>query len=225
MSERFMSDPRFPIGRFQFPEAVSKSEREDFIGRIASAPARLDDLANGLTAIQLDTPYRKDGWTVRQVIHHLPDSHMNSYVRFKLALTEDTPTIKTYDEAAWAMLNDSVETPVWTSLALLDSLHARWVVLMRGLTDEQWKRNMRHPERRVNDGSCGSIRCSRSTPGTAITTSRTCGRLSQNSCRFLIYNGGCDSPLPHTALCRHDTHRRGEGGADSRREYCVPHLG
>ncbi len=148
-----MSDPRFPIGRFEFPEVVSKPQREEFIARIASAPARLNDLANGLTAIQLDTPYREGGWTVRQVIHHLPDSHMNSYVRFKLALTEDTPTIKTYDEAAWAMLNDSVETPVLTSLALLESLHARWVVLLRGLTDEQWKRNMRHPERlHVNNG-------------------------------------------------------------------------
>jgi hypothetical protein len=148
-----VNDPRFPIGRFEFPETVSKPQRDEFISRIASAPARLRDLANGLTVAQLDTPYRDDGWTVRQVIHHLPDSHMNSYVRFKLALTEDTPTIRTYDEAAWAMLNDSIETPVETSLALLESLHARWVVLLRGLTDEQWKRNMRHPERlNVNNG-------------------------------------------------------------------------
>lgn len=148
-----MSDLRFPIGRFEFPENVPKTEREGFILRIASAPARLNELVKGLNPVQLDTPYREGGWTVRQVIHHLPDSHMNSYVRFKLALTEDTPTIRPYDEAAWAALNDSIETPLRTSLALLESLHARWIVLLRGLTDEQWKRNMRHPERlKVNNG-------------------------------------------------------------------------
>lgn len=147
-----MNDPRFPIGRFQWPETVTAPEREELISRIASTPARLKDLATGLTATQFDTPYREGGWTVRQVLHHLPDSHMNSYIRFKLALTEDTPTIKTYDEAAWAALNDSAETPVETSLSLLESLHARWVVLLRGMNEEQWKRTMRHPERKANDG-------------------------------------------------------------------------
>jgi hypothetical protein len=141
-----VNDPRFPIGKFQFPETVSKPQREDFISRVASAPARMKSLANGLTAAQLDTPYREGGWTVRQVIHHLPDSHMNSYVRFKLALTEEEPLIKPYDEAAWALLGDTAETPVSTSLVLLEMLHARWVILMRGLTEQQWARTMRHPE-------------------------------------------------------------------------------
>ena len=141
-----MSDRQYPIGRFEYPATVSAGEREEFLFRIASAPARLRTLTAGLTAAQLDTPYREGGWTVRQVIHHLPDSHMNSYVRFKLALTEDEPVIKPYDEAAWARLGDSVETPIETSLVMLESLHKRWVTLLRGLTDSQWQRSMRHPE-------------------------------------------------------------------------------
>lgn len=141
-----MSDVRFPIGRFEFPQAVTLAERREFLDRLASAPARLRALVSGLTEEQLATPYREGGWTVRQVIHHLPDSHMNSYVRFKLALTEDEPTIKPYDEAAWAMLCDSVVTPVQVSLTLFEALHERWVTLLRGLTEEQWKRTMRHPE-------------------------------------------------------------------------------
>jgi hypothetical protein len=140
-----MSDRQFPIGRFEFPATVSAGEREAFLCRLASTPARLRALTAGLTAAQLDTPYREGGWTVRQVVHHLPDSHMNSYVRFKLALTEDEPVIKPYDEAAWAMLGDSVETPIETSLVMLESLHTRWVTLLRGLTDTQWQRSMRHP--------------------------------------------------------------------------------
>jgi len=141
-----MSDPRFPIGRFSYPKAVSAGEREAFLSRLASTPARMRSAVAGLTPAQLDTPYRVGGWTVRQVVHHLPDSHMNSYVRFKLALTENEPTIKPYDEAAWAMLGDSQTTPIETSLQLLESLHARWVTLLRGLTDAQWNRSMRHPE-------------------------------------------------------------------------------
>ena len=140
-----MSDRQFPIGRIEYPTTVSATEREEFMSRIASTPARLRAMTVGLTAAQLATPYREGGWTVRQVIHHLPDSHMNSYVRFKLALTEDEPVIKPYDEAAWARLSDSVETPVETSLVMLEALHARWVTLLRGLTDAQWQRSMRHP--------------------------------------------------------------------------------
>ncbi len=138
-------DRQFPIGRFQYPETVSPAEREDCLSRIASAPARVRALAARAMPEQFDTPYREGGWTVRQVIHHLPDSHMNSYVRFKMALTEDEPTIKTYEEAEWARLRDTAETPIETSLVLLESLHARWVILLRGLTDDQWKRCWRHP--------------------------------------------------------------------------------
>jgi hypothetical protein len=141
-----MNDPRFPIGRFEYPQSVSNEEREELMFRLATAPARLRTAVEELTEAQLDTPYREGGWTIRQVTHHLPDSHMNSYVRFKLALTEDKPTIKPYDEAAWALLGDTAATPVETSLVLLESLHARWVTLLRGLGDSQWKREMRHPQ-------------------------------------------------------------------------------
>jgi uncharacterized damage-inducible protein DinB len=138
-------DPRFPIGKFSYPESVSKSERDQFLARLESTPARLRAAVSGLTPAQLNTPYREGGWTIRQVAHHLPDSHMNSYVRFKLALTEDEPTIKPYDEKAWAKLIDTAETAVETSLLLLETLHSRWVTLLRGLTEEQWGRKMRHP--------------------------------------------------------------------------------
>ena len=141
-----MSDARYPIGRFKWPTRVPAEERAVLLARVAAAPGHLRALVSGLTEQQLDTPYREGGWTVRQVVHHLPDSHMNSYVRFKLALTEEEPVIKPYDEAAWALLGDTAETPVSTSLALLEALHARWVVLMRGLTEQQWARAMRHPE-------------------------------------------------------------------------------
>jgi uncharacterized damage-inducible protein DinB len=140
-----INDPRFPIGRFEYPSAVSPLEREAMLERIAAAPARLHAAVTGLTNGQLDKTYREGGWTIRQVIHHVPDSHMNSYVRFKLALTEDEPTIKPYDEAAWAMLRDTAETPIETSLVLLESLHARWVTLLRSLNEDQWSRGMRHP--------------------------------------------------------------------------------
>lgn len=139
-------DARYPIGPFEYPQAISPAEREEFLGRIASAPARLRAAVAGLNDRQLDTPYREGGWTVRQVVHHVPDSHMNSYIRFKLALTEDEPVIKPYDEAAWARLGDTASTPVEISLTLLECLHARWVTLMRGLTDAEWKRAMQHPE-------------------------------------------------------------------------------
>jgi hypothetical protein len=138
-------DRRFPIGRFRFPDTISTAEREGMVDRLASTPARLREAASSLSEAQLDTPYREGGWTARQVIHHVPDSHMNSYVRFKLALTENEPTIKPYDEGAWALLGDTVATPIETSMALLESLHARWVILLRGLSETQWKATMRHP--------------------------------------------------------------------------------
>jgi uncharacterized damage-inducible protein DinB len=140
-------DLRHPIGRFHWPESVSAQERANCIEKIGGAPAKLRAVISGLSDEQLDTPYRDGGWTVRQVVHHVPDSHMNSYVRFKLALTEDAPTIKPYDEAAWAELSDSKNTPIETSLCLMDCLHARWVELLRGMSEADWTREFRHPDR------------------------------------------------------------------------------
>jgi DinB superfamily len=141
-----MSDPRYPIGKFHYEGPPSEAQREKFIADIAQAPEALRAAVQGLSAQQLDTPYREGGWTVRQVAHHVPDSHMNAYVRFKLALTEDEPTIKPYAEDRWAELADTKSTPVEVSLTLLESLHHRWVQLLRSLTPEDWKRQFRHPE-------------------------------------------------------------------------------
>jgi hypothetical protein len=137
---------RYPIGKFQKPENLTAEQRRPLIEAIAEAPARLASAVAGLTPAQLDTPYRPGGWTVRQVVHHVPDSHLNSYVRFKLALTEDEPTIKPYDEARWAELGDMKTTPVETSLALLENLHKRWVALLDSLTPAEWERKFKHPE-------------------------------------------------------------------------------
>jgi hypothetical protein len=139
-------DLRFPIGKFSWPDTVSAANRKAYIDRVATAPAKLRTIVSGLSAGQLDTPYRDGGWTVRQVVHHVPDSHLNSYVRFKLALTETEPVIKPYDEDAWARLGDSASTPIETSLSMLECLHTRWVELMRGLSETDWARTFRHPE-------------------------------------------------------------------------------
>jgi DinB family protein len=141
-----MADFSYPIGRFSFPESSTPEQRRQWIDEIAKAPARLRAAVAGLTPEQLDTPYRPGGWTVRQVVHHLPDSHINSYVRFKLALTEEEPTIKPYDEALWAELPDTPATPVEVSLTLLDSLHGRWVPLLGSLSEADFARQFRHPE-------------------------------------------------------------------------------
>lgn len=141
------SDLRYPIGKFERPSAgLTSDQNRQMIDAIAEVPARLATAIAGLTTAQLDTPYRPGGWTVRQVVHHLPDSHMNAYVRFKLALTEVEPTIKTYEEARWAELADSCETPIETSFALLENLHKRWVLLLRSLSPTDWVRKFRHPE-------------------------------------------------------------------------------
>src|SRR5271154_6639843 len=139
-------DLRYPIGKFERPETITDSQRRALIETIAEAPARLASAVAGLSPAQLDTPYRPGGWTVRQVAHHIPDSHMNAYVRFKLALTEHEPTIKPYDEASWAKLGDTPTTPVETSLALLENLHKRWVALLRSMAPAEWSRKFRHPE-------------------------------------------------------------------------------
>jgi hypothetical protein len=141
-----MTDLRYPIGRFRAPEIVTESDRNKAVDEIAALPAQMRAAVREWTPKQLDTPYRPDGWTVRQVIHHVPESHMNSYIRFKLALTENEPTVKAYDETAWANLPDATTAPVDVSLDLLDALHQRWVNVLRQITPSQWKRTFRHPE-------------------------------------------------------------------------------
>lgn len=138
-------DPRYPIGRFQRPEVFGPEDRARALAVLAAAPGELRAAVDGLDDAQLDTPYRPGGWTVRQVVHHLPDSHLNSFVRFKLGLTEDTPRIGTYREAAWAELPDA-RLPVEVSLRLLEALHERWVALLRSLDEEAWGRRIDHPE-------------------------------------------------------------------------------
>lgn len=141
-----MTDLRFPIGRFKMDEDVTEGQRQRLIDEIAEAPARLRAAVSGLSPEQLDTPYREGGWTVRQVVHHLSDSHLNSYIRFRLALTEEQPTIKTYHEDKWAELLDARTAPVELSLALLESLHERWGLLLNSLTAADWARTFRHPD-------------------------------------------------------------------------------
>jgi uncharacterized damage-inducible protein DinB len=140
------SDLRFPVGRFKFEGSLTEQERLRAIDDIAEAPARLISAVEGLSDEQLDTPYRPDGWTVRQVVHHLPDSHLNSYTRFKLALTEDEPTIKPYDENLWANLDDGRIAPIDVSLALFESLHRRFVLVLKSLGPQEYARTFRHPE-------------------------------------------------------------------------------
>ena len=146
-------DPRYPIGRAPLgadketgEKALTPERRGELIAEIEQAPARLRDAVAGLTPGQLDTPYRDGGWTVRQVIHHVPDSHLNAYLRWKWALTEDAPAIKTYDEGRWAELPDTRATPVEVSLFLLESLHRRWVVLLRETTAAGFRRVLVHPD-------------------------------------------------------------------------------
>lgn len=144
-----MDELQYPVGRFEPPATIGAADREGFIRHIEEAPSCLRKAVEGLRPDQLDAPYRPGGWTVRQVAHHLPDSHLNAYVRFRLALTEDEPIIKTYEEGRWAELHDARSAPVDVSLGLLDGLHHRWSLLLRSLTPEEWKRTFRHPERGV----------------------------------------------------------------------------
>jgi len=142
-----MEDVRYPIGKFDWSkQAPTAEERRQLIDSVAEVPERLRQALAHLNGKQLDTPYREGGWTVRQVTHHLADSHMNAHVRYKLALTEDNPTIKPYNEAAWAELADSRVTPIDVSVALVENLHARWVVLLRSLKSTDWERTLTHPE-------------------------------------------------------------------------------
>ena len=146
-----MTDLRYPIGRFVPDPNSTPESRNRHIDQIAGLPQRLRRAVDGLNQDQFSTPYREGGWTVRQVAHHLPDSHLNAYIRFKWALTEDAPTIKAYEESLWAELQDSQLTPVEVSLALLESLHARWTVLLKSLKAEDFKRTFTHPESGPHD--------------------------------------------------------------------------
>jgi hypothetical protein len=137
---------RFPVGRLSRAPSLTPDERVRMIDVIARFPTELRAVAERLDDASLDTPYRPGGWTRRQVVHHVADSHMNAYVRFQLALTEDTPTIKPYDEAAWAELPYARSAPVATSLDLVEALHARWTAQLRDIEDAQWSRAVNHPE-------------------------------------------------------------------------------
>lgn len=136
---------RFPIGQFQKPANIDRLQIAQWIAEIAALPQQLRQATNNASDATLDTPYRPDGWTVRQVVHHIADSHINSYTRFKLALTEDNAAIRPYFEERWAMLPDS-KAPIEISLQLLEALHERWVILLKSLTTEQLKRTFVHPE-------------------------------------------------------------------------------
>ena len=142
-------DLRFPVGQFSFEGTLSDKERQTFIDEIAATPEKMRAAVAGLNDDQLNTEYRPEGWTVRQVVHHVPESHLNSYLRFKLAMTEDEPTIKPYFEDRWAKLDDALQAPVELSLALLDSLHSRWVWFLRSLKPSDFQRTFRHPEQGI----------------------------------------------------------------------------
>jgi DinB superfamily len=137
---------RYPVGRYGPPARITAADRTERLRDLEELPGKLRQAATGLNERQLDTPYRPGGWTVRQVVHHIPDSHMNAYSRFRLALTENLPLIKPYDEAAWAELADAKTAPIEPSLSLLEGLHARWLALLRSLREAELARTLRHPE-------------------------------------------------------------------------------
>ena len=141
-----LDDLRYPIGPFTAPATSLPGIRAANIHTLSQLPEHLRSAVKGLNDAQLDTPYREGGWTVRQLVHHVADSHINCYVRFKLALTEDWPTIKPYDEAAWAELSDS-DQPIEVSLVLITALHERWVALLESMSDEDFRKGFNHPER------------------------------------------------------------------------------
>ncbi len=136
----------YPIGKGELEGEITLERRDRWINDLEDAPRLLRKAVEGLDDEQLDTPYREGGWTIRQIVHHLTDSNINSYVRFKLAVTENQPTIKTWEQSDWAVLEDAVSMPVDVSLSLLDSLHQRWVVFLKSLTEEDMKKKIVHPE-------------------------------------------------------------------------------
>ena len=144
-----MSNASYPIGKFERPGTLSPADRKTKIASLASAPGKFRAAVLGLSDTQLDTPYRDGGWTVRQVIHHVADSHLNSYERFRLALTENEPAIKAYDEKKWAELSDARTAPVEISLDMLDAIHARWVLLLNSFSPADFAKTIRHSENGV----------------------------------------------------------------------------
>jgi DinB superfamily len=146
MMEESLEALKYPVGSCPYPQSgITAEDRRSWIAEVAALPSKLRSAVASLTPEQLDSPYRPGGWTVRQVVHHIPDSHLNAFVRFKLALTEDVPTIKPYDEAGWATLADYA-MPVDVSLLLLETLHERWVRLLESMTAADFARKFRHPE-------------------------------------------------------------------------------
>ena len=141
-----VNNRRYPIGKFKAPKEYNDELRESFINEIEETPFYLRQAVENLNEDQLNTPYREAGWTIDQVVHHLPDSHMNAYIRTKLALTEKEPVIKPYKEDAWARLEDYITTPIETSMQLLESVHIRWIILLKSLDGQQFLRKMNHPE-------------------------------------------------------------------------------
>lgn len=141
-----MTDPRYPIGKFNYSGDTSEATRAKLIAEIAAAPAAMRQAVSGLTEQQLDTPYRDGGWTLRQVVHHVADSHIHAYARQKFTVNEDNPTIKPYDEAVWADFADAKTGPVELSLGLLDALHTRWALFLKSLPAEAFARKFQHPE-------------------------------------------------------------------------------
>ncbi|MCB0840345.1 MAG: putative metal-dependent hydrolase [Bacteroidetes bacterium] len=137
---------KYPIGRFNRIDILTPDQRKTMIQTIASFPQNVKNAVEGLNENQLDTPYRPEGWTVRQLVHHVVDSHLNSYIRFKWTLTENEPLIKTYDQAAWAELPEAKTAPVEVSLMMLESLHRRWVMMLNYMSDSDFQAKLRHPE-------------------------------------------------------------------------------
>lgn len=145
-----MEEKKFPIGQFKKPEHISDVDLEQYIRVIKNFPGRLKNLIENFTDEQLDTQYREGGWTVRQLINHIADSHINSFIRFKLALTEENPTIKPYDEARWAELQDSINISVKPAMRMIKGTHQRWYTLLKTLTNKQFERTFHHPEQNEN---------------------------------------------------------------------------
>lgn len=146
MKEEELEQLRYPIGYFECPESITQVQLKDWILTLTNFPKKLEELVENLSDSQLNTPYRPDGWTVRQVIHHIADSHHNSYTRFKWALTEDAPLIKVYDEKNWSNLFDAKTAPIQISLDYIKVVHAKIVFLLNGLSDEQFQQYYIHPE-------------------------------------------------------------------------------